>query len=97
MSGLAAAVNLGPCQIYMASDKLLKVWDATQIDAADFRFGMNLVFGKKSSSPRDNQKDLEHPSPYDKSERIEKSDGIYWIIPRQKARPVYDKTKFKES
>ncbi|UXX80694.1 DUF5723 family protein [Reichenbachiella carrageenanivorans] len=95
--GLAAAVNLGPCQIYMASDKLLKVWDATQIDAADFRFGMNLVFGKKSSSPRDNQKDLEHPSPYDKSERIEKSDGIYWIIPRQKARPVYDKTKFKDS
>ncbi|MEP2024369.1 MAG: DUF5723 family protein [Reichenbachiella sp.] len=94
--GLAAAVNFGSCQIYMASDKLLRIWDATKIDALDFRFGFNLVFNGKGKSPKDDNSDLMHPSPYSKKEKVEKSDGIYWIIRKQKRRPVYEKTNFKD-
>lgn len=94
--GLAAAVNFGSCQIYMASDKLLRIWDVTKIDAVDFRFGFNLVFNGKGKSPKDDNSDLTHPSPYGKKEKVEKSDGIYWIIRKQKRRPVYEKTNFKD-
>lgn len=94
--GLAAAVNFGACQIYMASDKLLRIWDATKIDALDFRFGFNLVFRGGGKSPKDDNSDLMHPSPYGKKEKVEKSDGIYWIIRKQRRRPVYEKTKFKD-
>lgn len=94
--GLAAAVNFGACQIYMASDKLLRVWDVPKIDALDFRFGFNLVLRGGGKSPKDDNSDLMHPSPYDKKERVEKSDGIYWIIRKQKRRPVYEKTNFKD-
>ncbi|MDW3212268.1 MAG: DUF5723 family protein [Reichenbachiella sp.] len=94
--GLAAAVNFGSCQIYMASDKLLRVWDVTKIDAVDFRFGFNLVFNGKGKSPKDDNSDLMHPSPYSKKEKVEKSDGIYWIIRKQKPRPVYEKSNFKD-
>lgn len=95
--GLAAAVNFGACQIYMASDKLLRIWDVTKIDAVDFRFGFNLVFRGKGGGPgKDDRSDLVIPSPYDKKEKVEKSDGIYWIIRKQKPRPVYEKSKFKD-
>ena len=94
--GLAAALNFGSCQIYMASDKLLNVWDATKIDALDFRFGFNLVFGRGGKNGKDDNSDLMHPSPYDKKEKVEKSDGIYWIIRKQKPRPIYEKPDFKD-
>lgn len=95
--GLAAAVNFGSCQIYMASDKLLRIWDVPKIDAADFRFGFNLVFKGGGKSPKDDNSDLMHPSPYGKKEKVEKSDGIYWIIRKQKPRPIYEKTKFRDT
>ena len=33
---------------------------------------------------------------YGNPEKVEKSDGIYWIIKRQKPRPIYEKTKFRD-
>lgn len=95
--GVAAAVNFGSGQIYMASDKLLRIWDVPKIDAVDFRFGFNLVFRGGGKSPKDDNSDLMHPSPYGKKEKVEKSDGIYWIIKKQKPRPIYEKTKFRDT
>lgn len=95
--GLAAAVNFGSGQFYIASDKLLRIWDVTKIDAVDLRFGFNLVFGRGRKSGKDDNSDLMHPSPYGKKEKVEKSDGIYWIIKKQRPRPIYEKTKFRDT
>ncbi len=94
--GLAAAVNFGSGQVYIASDKLLRIWDVTKIDAIDFRFGLNLVF-RGGKSPKGDDRDLIHPSPYGKKEKVEKSDGIYWIIKKRKPRPIYEKTQFRDN
>lgn len=96
--GMAMAVNLGPYQLYMASDKIIGLMDAVKIDAVDFRFGMNFIFGrKKDQIEKDDRSDLLHPSPYGKKDKIEKSDGIYWIIKKKHPRPVYEKTKFRDT
>lgn len=95
--GVAAAVNLGAVQMYLASDKLLHVWDVTKIDAVDLRFGINLVFGDRGKSVKEDNSDLNHPSPFGKKEKVEKSDGIYWIIRKKHPRPVYEKTKFRDT
>jgi hypothetical protein len=85
--GVAAAVNLGAFQMYIASDKLLKVWNVPEASAVDFRFGINLTFGKQKVQ-KDDRSDLYHPSPYGKEEKVEKSDGIYWIIKKLSPRPT---------
>ncbi|MGL1887560.1 MAG: DUF5723 family protein [Reichenbachiella sp.] len=87
--GIAYALDLGAVQLYMASDKLIKVWNVPETSSIDFRFGINFIFGK-TKEVKDDRNDLQHPSPYSKGEKIEKSDGIYYKIPLQKPRPVYN-------
>jgi len=93
--GLAYALNLGPLQFYLASDQLIKVWNVPNASAFDIRFGLNFVFGRQKLV-KDDRSDLILPSGYSKKANIEKTDGIYWIIKRQKPRPIYQKPEFKE-
>ena len=63
--GLAAAVNLGAFQIYLASDKLLRIYDLRKIDAFDLRFGINFIFGRpRNQKEKEDMYDLLHPSSY---------------------------------
>ncbi|UXP33747.1 DUF5723 family protein [Reichenbachiella agarivorans] len=90
--GLATAVNLGALQLYAASDQIIKVWNTPEASSFDIRFGINFIFGrsKVKADAKDNRKDLQHESPYGKGAKVEKSDGLYWIVPKQKPRPVYN-------
>ncbi|MFY0628310.1 MAG: hypothetical protein JXR07_18585 [Reichenbachiella sp.] len=90
--GLAVAATFGPFQMYMASDKVIKIWNVPEARAFDFRFGINFIFGR-TKEVKDDRSDLQHPSIYGKKERVEKSDGIYWIIKRQHPRPIYEPPK----
>lgn len=90
--GVGMAATFGAFQMYMASDKLTRIWNVPEAKAFDFRFGINFIFGR-TKSVKDDRSDLQHPSPYSKKEKVEKSDGIYWIIRRQKPRPIYQAPK----
>lgn len=46
-AGLALASKVGPVQLYMASDNVLG-YNAPDISAVDFRFGINFIFDKKA-------------------------------------------------
>lgn len=87
--GLATAFTAGGLQLYLASDQLIKVWDVPNAKSMDIRFGINFIVGRNKVK-KDELKDLEHPWPYTNKSKMEKSDGIYWIIPKQKPRPVYN-------
>ena len=50
--GLALASKVGPVQIYMASDNVTQ-WNATDISAVDFRFGINFIFDKRAKKPKE--------------------------------------------
>jgi len=95
--GLATAVNLGTFQFYIASDKLIRVWDVPNAKAFDLRFGINFIFGRGKNEQKDDRSDLQHPSGFADGEKIEKSDGIYWIIKKQNPQPLYEKKKFKNN
>ena len=90
--GVGLAGTFGPVQIYMSSDKLIKVWNVPETKAVDLRFGINFVFGR-TKTVKDDRSDLQHPSPWSKKEKVEESDGIYWIIKKQHPRPVYQYPK----
>lgn len=90
--GLGLVANAGPAQFYLAADKLVNVWNLPEFKGANFRFGVNMVFGRRKEV-KDDRSDLQHPSPYSKKSKIEKSDGIYWIIPKRKPRPIYEHRK----
>ena len=103
--GIGAAVNLGAIQIYTASDHLLGVTDVTTLSSLDFRFGMNLIFGREKIEKdkrgggkvsKEDRSDLQHNYNKGKNEKGPKRDGIYYIIKRRKPRPIYEKKKFRE-
>lgn len=87
--GMATALTVGGIQLYVASDQLIRAWDVPNTKSFDIRFGINFVFGRNKVI-KDDRKDLQHPSAFGKKEKVEKSDGIYWIIPKRKPRPVYN-------
>ncbi|WP_158584301.1 DUF5723 family protein [Reichenbachiella sp. MSK19-1] len=87
--GLGAAVTLGAVQLYLASDQIIRSFDVPNTSSFDLRFGINFIFGRKKVV-EDRRNDLDHPSPYGKKEKVEKSDGIYWIVPVKKPRPIYN-------
>lgn len=93
--GLSYALNLGAFQMYMATDRLIRVWNIPETKAFDLRFGFNFVFGRGKNEKKDDRSDLNHKGAYYGNKKIEKSDGIYWIIPRQKPNPIYKRKKFK--
>lgn len=65
--GLALASKVGPVQIYMASDNVLS-WNATNISAVDFRFGINFIFDKRT------KKTKERPNPgFEKGPKAQKT------------------------
>ncbi len=86
--GVGLAAKFGPVQMYMASDKLARIWNVPETQSVNLRFGINFVFGKPKTV-KDDKKDLQHPSPWNKGERVEESDGIYWIIKRRKEPEPY--------
>ncbi|PIB36722.1 hypothetical protein BFP72_15600 [Reichenbachiella sp. 5M10] len=92
--GLAAEVTLGALQLYIASDQVLKSWDVPNMKSFDIQFGINFIFGRNkvsaSKTQKDSQKDLEHPLEYGEGRKVEKSDGLYFIVPKQKRRPIYN-------
>lgn len=88
--GLGTSITLGALQLYLASDKLIRIWNVPETSSIDLRFGVNLIFGREKGTEKDDRKDLVHPSAYSKKQRIEKSDGIYWIIRKRKPRPIYN-------
>ena len=90
--GVGLAATFGPVQMYMSSDKLAKIWNVPETKSVDLRFGINFVFGR-TKTVKDDRSDLRHPSPWDKKEKVEESDGIYWIIKRQKPPPTYQYPK----
>jgi hypothetical protein len=47
--GANAALKLGPFQLYGVADNLSPLINPERIDGANFRFGMNLTFGRKKS------------------------------------------------
>lgn len=47
--GAAMSANLGPVQLYMAYDHLLGLTNVTRVDAFQFDFGLNLVFGRNKA------------------------------------------------
>lgn len=109
--GLGTTVDLGAFQLYMASDRLLGYGDVTQLTGLDFKFGINFIFGRggkkesnRSSSgssaggsrSKDDRSDLKHDYGKQKDENGNRRDGIYWIIPLQKPRPIYNKRHFRD-
>lgn len=83
--GLGYTLDLGAFQLYMASDKILGLGDATNMSAFDLRFGINFIFGRKKSGddklPEDGKKGGEN---------------LYQKIPLQKPREPYEKKHFRE-
>lgn len=82
--GIGYTIDLGPVQFYLASDKLIGLRDATSVSALDFRFGLNLIIGRKEKGEgkmEDGRKGGEN---------------IYQKIPLQKPREIYEKTDFRE-
>ncbi len=61
--GLALASKVGPVQIYLASDNVLG-YNAPDISAVDFRFGINFIFDKKAQKSRQNEPGkIQQPGP----------------------------------
>lgn len=102
--GLGMAVDLNPFQLYIASDRLFGYRDVTELTGLDFKFGINFIFGRgnknddssKTKFKKDNKKDLKHDYGKIIDEYGNKKDGIYWIVPKEKPRPIYKKRKFRD-
>jgi hypothetical protein len=105
--GLGTAVNLGAFQLYMATDRLLGYGDVTKLRGADFKFGINFIFGRGGNGSSgggqngkagytDDRSDLMHDNGSGKTPEGYKKDGIYWIIPKKKPRPAYEKRNFRD-
>ena len=91
--GAAMAVNLGPVQIYTSYDHLLGLANVTKLDAVQFDFGINLIFGrsvKKSKDPRQEIIDRnlaaqpDYPASGSSYTPVIREEGIYQIIKEQK-------------
>ncbi len=102
--GIGTVLDLGPVQVYMATDRLLGYGDVTELNGLDFKFGINFIFGRGSKgsanssfkTTKDDRKDIEHKKRRYKNYYGDIVDGIYWIIPKQKPRPIYNKREFKD-
>ena len=91
--GAAMNANLGPVQLYMAYDHLLGLSNVTKLDAIQFDFGLNLVFGrtlKKSKDPRqeiidrNNAASPDFPASKTTYSPVIREEGIYQIIKEKK-------------
>ncbi len=93
--GTAMLANLGPVQLYMAYDHLLGLTNVTKVDAFQFDFGLNLVFGrekvgKSSKDPRqeiierNNAASPDFPASKGGYTPVIREEGIYQIIKKKK-------------
>lgn len=57
--GANLGTNIGPVQLYLAMDNVLLTNGPEQYSKADFRFGLNLMFGYKKWSKKDSVADLD--------------------------------------
>ena len=99
--GAAMSANFGPMQLYMSYDHLLGLTNVTKLDAVQFDFGLNLIFGrtlKKTKDPRqaiidrNNAASPDFPASKGGYTPVIREEGIYQII-KEKKEPEIIKTK----
>ncbi len=101
--GAAMSANLGPVQLYMAYDHLIGLTNVTKIDAFQFDFGLNLVFGKKkvAKSTKDPRQEIiernnaaspDFPASKGGYTPVIREEGIYQIIKERKVPEIIKPT-----